>query len=180
MKQHIAKVTFTSFYQLLLLWQVRRLVGQEITAQLVHAFVLSRVDYGNSVLAGLPKSTIAPLQRVQNAAARLVVDLKMRDHVTPALRPCAPARRLQTVYIDARRTRTHRTVSDVPCRYNPRRRRQSNSNRAAFSGYCIVPETQMLQRNRRPGFHIRWPNRLERSSTCTSWYPRTETVQTRT
>ena len=86
MKQHIARVTSTCFYQLRQLRQVHRLVGQEITAQLVHAFVLSRVDYGNSVLAGLPKSTIAPLQRVQNAAARLVLDLKMRDHVTPALR----------------------------------------------------------------------------------------------
>jgi len=52
MKQHIAKVTFT--YLLLpatLLRQVRLLVRQEITAQLVHAFVLSIVDYGNSVLA---------------------------------------------------------------------------------------------------------------------------------
>jgi len=48
--------------------------------------VLSRIDYGNSTLAGLPKSTIAPLQRVQNAAARLIMNLRIRDHVTPALR----------------------------------------------------------------------------------------------
>jgi hypothetical protein len=38
------------------------------------------------VLAGLPKSTIAPLQRVQNAAARFVLDLRFRDHVMPALK----------------------------------------------------------------------------------------------
>ena len=102
---------------------------------------------------------------------------RSRDTGTTAtpLASCAPARRLQTVYIDARRT--HRTVSDVPCRYNPRRRRQSNTNRVAFGGYCIVPETQMLQRTRRTGFLIRWPTRLERSSTCTSWYSRPETVQ---
>src|SRR5664279_1116877 len=85
-KQHVAKVASTCFYQLRRLRQVRHLIGQEITTQLVHAFVLSRVDYGNSTLAGLPKSTTAPLQRVQNAAARLILDLKMRDHVTPALR----------------------------------------------------------------------------------------------
>ena len=53
MQQHIAKVTSTCFYQLRRLRQVRRLLGQEITDQLVHAFVLSRVDYGNSVLTGL-------------------------------------------------------------------------------------------------------------------------------
>src|SRR5208282_2159720 len=73
-------------YQLRRLRQIRRLVGQELTAQLVHAFVLSRLDYGNSVLAGLPRSTVEPLQRVQNAAARLILQLGMRDHVTPALR----------------------------------------------------------------------------------------------
>ena len=37
-------------------------------------------------MAGLPKSTVEPLQRVQNAAARLILHLGMRDHVTPALR----------------------------------------------------------------------------------------------
>ena len=66
--------------------QVRRLLGPDITARLVSAFVLSRLDYCNAVLAGLPRSAIAPLQRVQNAAARLVAGLGTRDHITPALR----------------------------------------------------------------------------------------------
>jgi len=48
--------------------------------------VLSRLDYCNAILAGLPKSTIAPLQRTQNAAARLVSRLGPRDHVRNALR----------------------------------------------------------------------------------------------
>jgi len=33
----------------------------------------------------LPKSTIAPLQRAQNAAARLVTGIELRDDVTPVL-----------------------------------------------------------------------------------------------
>ena len=45
----------------------------------------TRLDYCNCVLAHLPASTVAPLQRVLNAAARLVMDLKPRDHVSPAL-----------------------------------------------------------------------------------------------
>jgi len=49
-------------------------------------FVLSRLDYGNAVLTGLPKSAIMPLRRVQHAAARLLLDLRMNEHVTPALR----------------------------------------------------------------------------------------------
>ena len=53
---------------------------------LVSAFVLSRLDYCNAILAGLPKSTIAPLERVQNAAARPVTRLEPCDHVRNALR----------------------------------------------------------------------------------------------
>ena len=49
------------------------------------AFVLCRIDYCNAILAGLPKSTLAPLQRAQNAAARLVARLGPRDHVSKAL-----------------------------------------------------------------------------------------------
>jgi hypothetical protein len=60
--------------------------GQDIAARLVLAFVLSSLDYCNAILAELPASTLAPLQRVLHAAARLVLDLKPRDHVTSALR----------------------------------------------------------------------------------------------
>lgn len=86
MKTHVSKVASSCFYQLRRLRQIRRLVGQEVTAQLVSAFVLSRLDYCNSVLAGLPRSTIDPLRRVLNAAARLVLNLRLRDHATPALK----------------------------------------------------------------------------------------------
>ena len=43
------------------------------------------LDYCNSVLFGLPASTLAPLQRVQNAATRLVLRLDHRAHIKPAV-----------------------------------------------------------------------------------------------
>ena len=46
---------------------------------------MCRLDHGNATLSGLPQSTLAPLQRVLNAAARLVCDLRPREHVTSAL-----------------------------------------------------------------------------------------------
>jgi len=85
-KEHVAKIASSCFYQLRRLKQVRRYVDNDVMAQLVAAFVTSRLDYCNGVLVGLPKSTIAPVQRVQNVAARLVLGLRLFDHTTPALR----------------------------------------------------------------------------------------------
>jgi len=85
-KTHISKVVSACFYQLRKICQVRRVVGQDITQQLVSAFVLSRLDHCNSLLSGLPRSTIQLLQRVMNAAARVVMALSMHDHVKPALK----------------------------------------------------------------------------------------------
>ncbi len=50
---------------------------------LVQARVVSRLDYCNTLLAGLPSCTIKPLQMIQNAAARLVFNEPKRTHVTP-------------------------------------------------------------------------------------------------
>ena len=44
-----------------------------------HAFATSRVDYCNAVNAGAPKTITDKLQRVLNAAARVVSDTKKYD-----------------------------------------------------------------------------------------------------
>jgi len=72
MKEHVAKIAAACFYHIRRLRQVRRRIGHEVTHQLVLALIMSRLDYCNSMLAGLPTSKLQPLQRVQNAAARLV------------------------------------------------------------------------------------------------------------
>jgi hypothetical protein len=85
MKPHIAKTAATCFYHLRRLRQIRRRVGEDVAVRLVLALITSRLDYCNSSLAGLPQSSLDPLQRVQNAAARLIFQLGPRDHVTPSL-----------------------------------------------------------------------------------------------
>jgi len=85
MKQYIARITSNCFYHLRRLRQIRPVVGKEVTSQLVSVFVLSRLDYCNSLLAGLPSTAVKPLQRVQNTAVRLVLNLGLRDHATPGL-----------------------------------------------------------------------------------------------
>jgi len=86
MKQHVAKVASICFFHLRRLRQVCRRVGKDITISLVLAVIMSRLDYCNSVLAGLPQSTLQPLQRVQNTAARLICDVPYHEHITPHLR----------------------------------------------------------------------------------------------
>ncbi|KAL0195231.1 hypothetical protein M9458_008803 [Cirrhinus mrigala] len=54
-----------------------------LTQLLVQALVISKLDYCNALLAGLPSCTIKPLQMIQNAAARLVFNEPKRVHVTP-------------------------------------------------------------------------------------------------
>ena len=53
--------------------------------QLVVSFVTMWLDYCNYIFASLPKSTLEPVQGVQNAAIRLFFNLCGRDHVTASL-----------------------------------------------------------------------------------------------
>ncbi|KAJ8405308.1 hypothetical protein AAFF_G00322990, partial [Aldrovandia affinis] len=65
--------------------RIRPFLTTYSTQLLVQAMVLSHLDYCNSLLAGLPASSIRPLQLIQNAAARLVYNLPRHSHVTPLL-----------------------------------------------------------------------------------------------
>ena len=52
----------------------------------VHAFIHSNLDYCNSLLYGLPKYLTNKLQKIQNAAARLIKKKSKFEHITPVLR----------------------------------------------------------------------------------------------
>jgi len=81
MQAHITKVASSCFFHLRRLRQLRHVVAQDVRQRLVLALVLSRVDYCNSSLAGLPAIARAPLQKVLNAATRYVANLRPRDCV---------------------------------------------------------------------------------------------------
>ena len=85
MDSHINQVSKTAFYHIHNIRRISKYLPQESFKTLVHAFVTSRLDYCNSLLYGLLKYLISKLQRVQNAAARLITNSKKYDHITPAL-----------------------------------------------------------------------------------------------
>jgi len=80
MDKHVFNVCSAGFYQLRQLRCVRLSLDSESAAALVHAFVTSRIDYCNVLLAGAPKATTDKLQRLLNAAARLVSNTRKFDH----------------------------------------------------------------------------------------------------
>ena len=70
--KHVSSVSATCFHHLRQLRRIRRSLDTDSAATLVHAFVTSRVDYCNAILAAAPKITTDRLQRVLHAAARVI------------------------------------------------------------------------------------------------------------
>ncbi len=82
-KEHIAKTARSCRFALHNIRKIRPFLTEHAAQLLVQALVISRLDYCNALLAGLPSNTIKPLQMIKNAAARLVFDEPKRAHVTP-------------------------------------------------------------------------------------------------
>jgi len=83
----ISAVCRTGFFQLPVrqMRTIRRSLMPDSTRALVHAFASCRLDYCNSLLAGVADVHLSRLQSVQNAAARLVSGARRHDHITPIL-----------------------------------------------------------------------------------------------
>lgn len=65
--------------------RMRKYLSLNDLKRLVNALVISRLDYANSTLYGVPKYQLEKLQRVQNAAGRLITGIKKFEHITSAL-----------------------------------------------------------------------------------------------
>ena len=68
---HINKTRQSAFYSLYIIRRIRKHLPLEAAKTLVQAMVISRIDYCNAILYGLPAKK---LRRVQNAAARLLAN----------------------------------------------------------------------------------------------------------
>ena len=82
---HVNQICRSAYHHLRNINKIRRYLPLDVTEQLVHSFVTSRIDFCNALLIGIKKTHLQKLQRVQNAAVRCILYLNYRDHITPYL-----------------------------------------------------------------------------------------------
>ena len=85
MVTNISKCSSAAFFNIFNIRRIRKFLTYETAKILVNSLVLSRLDYCNSLLYGLPTVHLNKLQIVQNAAARLISNTSRFDHITPTL-----------------------------------------------------------------------------------------------
>lgn len=71
----VSKVVPLSFFTIKILRKVFPFIPGNTRKTVVSALVLSKLDYCNGLYTGLQEKLLRKLQRVQNAAARLILDI---------------------------------------------------------------------------------------------------------
>ena len=82
---YISSVYRSTHFHLRNIGRIRHLLSQNTTSQLIHALILIRLDYYNSILYNLPRNSILRLQKIQNQAARILTKTPRRGHITEVL-----------------------------------------------------------------------------------------------
>ena len=85
-QQHVSRTCQACYLELRRIKSIRHYLTHDALKTLICAFVLSRIDYCNSLLAGCPKKLTLKLQKVQNNAARIICRSSRSDHISPVLR----------------------------------------------------------------------------------------------
>ena len=85
MKQQISSICKVAHFHLRNIGCIRKFITQEACEKLIHAFITSRLDYGNALLYGVPDTQLKRLQRILHIAARIVTLTPTSHHITPVL-----------------------------------------------------------------------------------------------
>jgi hypothetical protein len=86
MKEHVIATCKSASFHLYNIKRIRKYLTKDACEKLIHAFVSSKLDYGNALLYGIPNYLLKKMQRIQNTAARIVCDLPKFCHITPVLK----------------------------------------------------------------------------------------------
>ena len=70
---HINRLSSSVFLTICNIAKIRSMLDMESTKKLVQALIISKLDYYNSFLLGIPKYNIDKIQMLQNMACRLIL-----------------------------------------------------------------------------------------------------------
>ncbi len=85
MDRHISSVCQQGFFHLRSVSSIRHYLTPDSLKTVSHAFITSKLDHCNSLLAGLPKSATDNMQCLQNATAKMITGHRKYDELTPIL-----------------------------------------------------------------------------------------------
>ena len=85
MSDQISSLCRSMFLGIKQISMYRKYMTKEVAQKLMVSLVLSKLDYCNCLLVGLPDCLLQKLQHVQNHAAKVIFRKKKTDHVTPLL-----------------------------------------------------------------------------------------------
>ena len=87
MNTQVTKMCKSAWFNLHKISKIRKYLSNDQTKVVMHAYVTSRLDNNNALLAGVPKTLLRRLQLIQNCAARVIMSQKLKSgHVTPLLK----------------------------------------------------------------------------------------------
>ena len=86
MNAHVSNIARTCYFELRRLASIHRFLTSSATATHVSAFVLSRIDYCNSLLFGSTHDATLHLQRIQKYAARVILRFPKSSSITTHLK----------------------------------------------------------------------------------------------
>ena len=86
MNAYVSNIARTCYFELRRLASIRRFLTSTATTTHVSAFVLSRIDYCDSLLFGSTHDVTSHLQRIQNYAARIILRLPRSSNITTHLK----------------------------------------------------------------------------------------------
>ena len=86
MKEHINKGCQMAYWELRRISSIRQHLTEDADRTQVVSVVLSRLDYGNCLLAGVPECLLHKLQKIQKTFARLILKSSRQKHTKPFLK----------------------------------------------------------------------------------------------
>jgi len=85
-ENYVSAVARSCNYHIQAIRHIRHLLSTQLAQTLACSLILSMLNYCNTVLHGIARGNIQKLQRIQNSAARIVLQAPRRSHTKPLLR----------------------------------------------------------------------------------------------